>query len=233
MTQAELAHHGSPWAGPCRTAYEEGVGAALDELHRAVAPDTLVCGPSGHAVATVGHLAAVRRIWHGGTFLHRSSAVEEQQPGAPVLALLGLVTVRCTTARSAGRTSGPPEPPADWPLGLLGLRLGLSERLRNAVIAQLRPRLFGGTPLLQHQLLRGALADVTIEHLEIHGMLTQTQPGPVHLGDLHRRIGRADRMLLRSFGAAGFLATGPGAPAYVSELLGDLYRPRTMPEPDQ
>ncbi|MEU0119342.1 hypothetical protein ABZ137_38105 [Streptomyces bobili] len=178
-------------------------------------------------------MAAARRIWHGGTFLRRSSAVEERQLGAPVLEPLGVVAVRCTVPRSAVRTSRPPEPPADWPLGLLGLRLGLSERLRDAVIAQLRPRLFGGTPLLQHQLLRGALADVTIEHLEIYGMLTETQPGPVHLGELHRRIGRADRTLLRSFGAAGFLATGPGAPAYVSELLGDLYQPRTMPEPDQ
>ncbi|WP_285567252.1 hypothetical protein [Streptomyces sp. RTGN2] len=234
MTRAEAAYSTTTRPpGPYRAARDHEPRAALDGLHAAVADDALVCGPSGHAVASAERVASARRTWQNGEFAEftAGSGAGPYPLGAPVLAELGIVALRCAPPRPAD--AGPPADPGPgdgWQLGLLRLRLGLSERLRDAVLTHLRERSFGDTPLLQHQLLRGALADVTIEHLEVHGMLDEARLGPAAVAELHRKLGQADRILLRSFGAAGFLATGPGAYACLSELLGDVYALRTATE---
>ncbi|MFE2627376.1 hypothetical protein ACFXDP_05480, partial [Streptomyces sp. NPDC059374] len=114
-----------------------------------------------------------------------------------------------------------------WGTGLAWLRLGMSERLREACVAYLAARQVEGTSLLMQQMVKGTLADVLIEHLEIEGVLEELADGPGGDGTLdrlQRQITRADRTLLRLLGAHGFTQDGPGPAAHASELLADVYR---------
>lgn len=122
----------------------------------------------------------------------------------------------------------------DWNTGLAWLRLGTSERLRDACIAYLAAREAEGTSLLMQQMVKGALADVLIDHLEIEGVLDELADGtgPLDLREpmdedalsrLQAQITDADRTLLRLLGAHGFTADGPGMTAHASELLADAY----------
>ncbi|MFJ7151880.1 hypothetical protein ACIQVT_27445 [Streptomyces sp. NPDC100445] len=126
---------------------------------------------------------------------------------------------------------------AEWAWAVAWLRLGMSERLRDACLAHLAARHAEGAPLLMRQLVKGTLAEVLLEHLEIEGVLDdvtagRTGPlGPLRPADdrrlvaLQEQITRADRALLRLLGAHGFTADGPGAGAHASELLADAYTP--------
>ncbi|SCG76324.1 Acyl-CoA dehydrogenase, C-terminal domain [Micromonospora coxensis] len=140
----------------------------------------------------------------------------------PLLAAEGLAVVR--------RAAGPHPPGAaevaaarEVTLATAWLRLGLSERLLDDCLGYLHGRTTGGEPLIGQQLVRGELAEIRMDHLEVAAVLDDAPPSDAQLLDAHRRITGADRSLLRLLGASGFVADGPGRIAYVSELLADAY----------
>jgi hypothetical protein len=115
---------------------------------------------------------------------------------------------------------------AAWTLGLVWVRLGLSEALRDSCVRYLRGRHSGDSTLLQQQLVKGALADALAEQLEIRAVLTDLGPGgvtPLLVNGLNRQITQTDRALLRLLGATSMVVGGPGEVAYVSELVADAY----------
>jgi alkylation response protein AidB-like acyl-CoA dehydrogenase len=114
---------------------------------------------------------------------------------------------------------------AAWALGLVWLRLGLSEALRETCLRRLRTRRTGDSVLVRQQLVKGALADAVADHLEIRALLIGAGELPyAALSELHTRITMTDRAQLRLLGASGFLTGSPGEVAHVSELVADAYR---------
>jgi hypothetical protein len=199
------------------TARRQGYRMALESLHREAGPEVLLCGPVGYAIAprAMAQCACQWRV--AGTIMDRVAGVETDVTTVP-LSAAGLVALRCGCVPPAS-----PDGHVPWALGLTWLRLGLSGGLLDACLGYLGGRTAGGTPLLKQQLLKGALADAVISHLEIETALagdTTTLPG---LADLHQQITSTDRGLLRLLGASGFVLEGPGRTAYVSEMLADAY----------
>ncbi|MGV9884737.1 hypothetical protein [Streptomyces sp. NPDC003006] len=223
----------------------DGLVPALTLLTRALSPGAPPRGPRGHAVLPkelLDEFAAMERSEDGGTSTGTASESDGPLPGLAVL-----------RPGAGGHEPPPGAGPAflDWNAGLAWLRLGMSERLRDACIAYLAARQVEGASLLMQQMVKGSVADVLIEHLEIEGVLDDLTdgagPGGAPLGPrqpvdertltrLQAQITRADRALLRLLGAHGFTAGGPGMDAHASELLADVYcgpRPGTSYETDK
>ncbi|MEU6664504.1 hypothetical protein [Streptomyces sp. NPDC046727] len=220
----EVREHGRQARTSART---DGLVPALTLLVRALSPKAPPRGPRGHAVLPKELLeefaAEEAQSSAGASSPREQERVEDPGP------LPGLAVLR------PGSGAGAPTPP-EWGWALAWLRLGMSERLRDACLAHLAARQSEGGSLLMQQMVKGTLADVLLEHLEIEGVLDdladgRTGPlGPLHpagddrhLAGLQQQITRADRALLRLLGAHGFTADGPGAGAHASELLADAY----------
>ncbi|MGW2035090.1 hypothetical protein [Streptomyces sp. NPDC001811] len=224
----EVREHGEQARTSART---DGLVPALTLLVRALSPKVPPRGPRGHAVLPRELLEE---------FAAEEAAAREESPQAPgstgtkgvedAEPLPGLAVLRPVPGEPAEAA-----PPA-WGWALAWLRLGMSERLRDACLAHLAARQSEGTSLLMQQMVKGTLADVLLEHLEIEGVLDdlatgRTGPlGPLrpadgerHLAGLQEQITRVDRALLRLLGAHGYTAEGPGAAAHASELLADAY----------
>ena len=196
-----------------RAARENGLAHALTELCGEALPGVLPCGPGGHAVVPAAVAAEADRIWQDGRVYDRATGEEEVlRRGGP------LVTLR---HRPGGRAESVDH--GGWALGLVWLRLGLSESLLDACVHYLGSRACGDSTVLRQQLVKGAVADVVMEQLEVYAALTGVgAPGPAHL---HQQLTVADRALLRLLGAAGYLAGGDGETAYLSEVLAEAYIP--------
>jgi hypothetical protein len=195
---------------------------ALVTLHRSTGGEVLRCGPSGHSIAPEGITQRATRVRVGGSEVDRVTRAEEVCTPAR-LRRFGLVALR-----HAGVCAS--EPDTEWTTGLAWLRAGLSERLLSACMTSLDSRWFGGSKLLNQQLVKGALADVAAELAEIRTLLAGSAPDRTAVALVHRQLTGVDRMQLRLLGANGFAADGPGRWTYVSELLGDVYAGQTTEE---
>jgi hypothetical protein len=220
MTTAELPQPvdlGRPADWYRAVARQHGYGTALASLHEEAGADTLLCGPSGYAVAPAPTAEGARRWRSAGTTADRAAGHETRATTVPLRAL-GLVAIRCASPPPASPSGYVP-----WALRLTWLRLGLSGALLDACTEYLRGRATGGEPMLSQQLIKGALADTVIAHLEAETVLSGGGVTLPELADVNGSITRTDRELLRLLGASGFTLDGPGRTAYVSEVLADAY----------
>ncbi|MEU8890063.1 acyl-CoA dehydrogenase family protein [Streptomyces sp. NPDC048442] len=187
-----------------------GALSAVEELYRAVPAGALLSGPAGHALVPAARLSGV-------------------PPVLPVaLEGSGLAVVR-TDACATGEV--PPATGDVLTTALAWLRLGLSRGLFDACVDHLGRRTVHHAPLLQQQLIKGALADAATEHTAIETVLLAPVLDGATLCDLHRQLTGADRTLLRLLGAFGFTAEGPGRAALLSELIADAYACHHHAEP--
>ncbi|MEU4805232.1 DUF2786 domain-containing protein [Actinosynnema sp. NPDC023587] len=206
-----------------RAARDEGLAPALTVLRALVLPGLLPCGPGGHAVVPQEVAAGAHRVWLDGVTAARSadeeSAVDSiDLPGGTVVLLRHGTGSRGADVHADQRAS--------WSLGLVWLRLGLSEALRETCMRYLNGRRTGSTTVLQQQMVKSAVADGLIEHLEVRAVLTGAGAGDlpeVVLAHLHTRVTAADRLLVNLLGASGYLTGGPGQAAHVSELVAEAY----------
>jgi hypothetical protein len=90
------------------------------------------------------------------------------------------------------------------------------------VLDHLTQRTSKGVPLLEHELVRGAIADVALALSEAASLL-DLPPAGARLWRVHLRLVSAGRTLLKLFGASGFLTDGPGGVLYLTELMGNVY----------
>ena len=189
----------------------EGPAAAVGALHTA-APG-LACTTAGWTIAAerdVDDAAAVlcdRLLYarEDGSFTRVDSAA---------LGRFGLVAARFVPGEGArGRQAHAVA------RGWGQLRLGLALALNDSALAHLADRVAGGVPVLQHQLVKGLVADAAIELVHARAVLDAPAPSAGASRAAHRRITQAGRTLLQLLGASGFLLTGPGAVAHVSELI--------------
>ncbi|MEU3499583.1 hypothetical protein ABZ726_02035 [Streptomyces hundungensis] len=205
-------------------ARHEGPAPALAALADGVLPGLLPCGPGGHAVVAAPTHAGAHALWLDGARrpLDPARTKVRAELGLPGGRVVLLDTGHAApTDRDAGA-----EQREVYGLGLVWLRLGLAQALRAACFTRLAHRRVGDSTLLQQQLVKGTVADVLAEHLEIQAVLSGAHPGdlpPGMLDHLHGRITAADREQVRLLGAAGYLTDSPGLTAYVSELLAEAY----------
>ena len=202
-----------------------GLAPALTMLCAKMLPGLLPCGPAGHAVVPVEIAASAGRVWLGGAVSSRADGTEKT---LSTVALTG-GALTLLHHRPAEHTETSCDATA-WGLGLVWLRLGLSEGLLDACVRYLGGRKAGDATLLQQQLVKGSIAEVLIEQLEVHAVLTGTGLTANTLAHLQEQITLADRALLRLLGASGFLAGGPGEVAHLSELLAEAYNRCEGPE---
>jgi hypothetical protein len=208
-------------AGCHRLARVEGLAPALALLRAAVLPGLLPCGPAGHAVVPADVVFG-DGIWLDGVTSDRAGSGTQlggfDLPG-------GRVAVHQFSCAVGGAVDEHER--AAWALGLVWLRLGLSEALRETCLRYLRTRRTGDSVLVRQQLVKGALAEAVANHLEIRAVLIGAGAGGLPypaLSELHARITMTDRAQLRLLGASGFLVGSPGEVAHVSELVADAYR---------
>ncbi|RFU41886.1 hypothetical protein DZF91_09535 [Actinomadura logoneensis] len=195
---------------------------ALTALRTAVCPEALPCGPAGHALVPEDIAETFDHGWADGSGAPRAADREDR---LTEIAVSGGVLV-ALRRRDEAPVDVHRAPVRAWTLGLAWVRLGLSEQMLDTCMTYLRGRVTGAGTLLNQQMVKGSLAEVAIEHLEIETMMDGALPGDLDIAatvHLHAQITRADRMLLRLLGAYGFLADGPGQVAWVSELLADVY----------
>jgi hypothetical protein len=209
---------GGPWIVAVR---EEGPVAALNLLASELLPGVLPFGPGGYAVVPAAVLRDSAAVWLDGAVVPRG---REQAVGEASLVDGDLVILRHDPVPGS---LGDEEPRRAWAMGILRIRLALSELLLQTSLDYLGHRDVGDTTLLHMQLVKSALAEVLTEHLEIRAVLTGgTDPFPAAvLAHLHRQIGSADHQLLRLLGASGFTAAGAGRTVHASEILADAYCP--------
>ncbi|WP_405639969.1 hypothetical protein [Streptomyces sp. NBC_00019] len=192
------------WMRYRRTARHDGLVSALSLLCETVCDGTPPRGPGGHVVAAAGMAGADTEDVMATITVEDGTIIATRSPAEPL--------------------SGTPW--TAWALGVTCLRFGVSERLLDAVLAHLGGRTVGDAKLLHQQMVKGGVAEVVIEQLEIETMLAGATPGDLDdgvLAGLNAQITETDRMLLRLLGAVSFLADGPGQVARVSELIADVY----------
>ncbi|WP_331742602.1 hypothetical protein OG239_41945 (plasmid) [Streptomyces sp. NBC_00868] len=204
------------------TARYEGADAALNALHRWAGAHTLVQGPAGHALAPAALVAGATRAGRPGALAPRRPD-RERELTTPLLAAFGLVAVH---AGEAPANKAPSAEYTSWDTAVVWLRLGLTQRLLDAVLAHLATRTFGDTPLLRQPVLKTALSAAAVSLLEAESALTAgREPDSTGARQLHDTLTATDRSLLKLLGAWGLTTDGPGSTAYISELLADVYAP--------
>ncbi|MFC8226180.1 acyl-CoA dehydrogenase family protein [Streptomyces sp. NPDC057287] len=138
----------------------------------------------------------------------------------PFAALEGLALVRFTatgTGAGAGLT-------ALRAARLAAVRVGVLSALLDAAVERLSARRFGGVPLIDHQLVGGALADVVTE-IEIASVEPASGSAEA-VWDRHERLTEAGWATTRLFGAEGYITGHPVRALYLSSLASDLWLAR-------
>jgi hypothetical protein len=210
------------------------VGRSVPEVRRLATEVGLLTPDVGRLVPEAGQLATevervVPELGQPATEVGRLTRLDSfDLPGGRVDVLRWTACdVPCQATRTPVVPGGIDDDVwAAWTLGLVWVRLGLSEALRDSCVQYLRGRRSGDSTLLQQQLVKGALADALAEQLEIRAVLTATRPGdvtPLLVNGLNTQVTRTDRALLRLLGATSMLLGGPGEVAYVSERVTDAY----------
>ncbi|MGW7362921.1 hypothetical protein ACWGI8_05695 [Streptomyces sp. NPDC054841] len=206
-----------------RAARQDGLAPALTVLGSSLLPGLLPYGPSGHAVVPAGIYDNAVGLWADGVTCERRAEGETKL--ATVDLPGGSVVMAAATGYQAAAVADEDQR-ASFALGLVWVRLGLSEALRADCLRYLGRRRTGDSYLLQQQMVKGTVAETVVEHLEIRAVLAEAGPGDLPfamLRHLHAQITRADREQVRLLGASGFLTEGPGMTAYVSELLAEVH----------
>jgi hypothetical protein len=139
----------------------------------------------------------------------------------PLAARDGLTLVRFPAAAGPGlrgRTA----------LALAAVRIGVLTARLDLAIERLAGRTFRGVPLLEKQLVVGAVADVVTElDLATAALAGDAAELPVAVAAAwHERLTDAGWTVSRLLGAEGYLATHPGRSLYVSTLVADVWLPR-------
>ncbi|MCU1686677.1 MAG: hypothetical protein JWQ81_7416 [Amycolatopsis sp.] len=209
-----------PWVLAARA---EGPMAALSLLAAGVLPGLVPFGRGGFAVVPAQVLADGAHVWLDGVRVDRGreQAVGEARVDDGLLLILRHPRV---VGADVNRDNW-----YEWHVGVLRVRLELSEGLLHNCVDYLGWRDCGDSTILRQQLVKSALAEVLTEHLEVRAVLTGGLLAAPALAHLHRQISEADHQLLRLLGASGFTAAGVGQTVYVSELLADAYTPAEVP----
>ena len=204
-----------------------GLTAAFDPR------DPVPCSPAGRTLVPARLRPAVRSWAVAGVQVPTAVCrVEIERHDLARSERVELVRVtRMTPWQHAARTvTGPALPAPDpvngsgWPAGLLAVRAGLSRRLLGRALDQLAGRTSDGAPLTERQLVRAEIAEVAIVLETVEAVLA-VPPRGSDTDFWHAEIDRADLILARLFGAAGYLDDHPARALRLVGLLRDVFAP--------
>jgi hypothetical protein len=213
-------------------ARDDGPGRGLQRMYGGadLPADRVVRNAFGHAVVPAATWRRVGHRWPEATLVPH-----------PVLRGVDLVALHGLTSMGSGDPHRATVADLTWSVALGWLRCGVSTSLLDTALRYLTDRCVEGGVLLDQQLVRGALADVVADHLDVRATLAHLTVGglasagdrdrpestdPRHasaLAEAHDRLTLADRTLVRLLGASGFTVDGAGRGVYVSEFLADVY----------
>jgi hypothetical protein len=211
----------SPLLGIARDA---GVRDALHALHAQLAPRGLACGESGWTIAP-DDLSAIECVVLGER-RYGAAEVTLTMRDTPALRHAGLAAVHAQPSAAGERC-----PAADLARETGRLRLGLALGLTDTVRAHLTRRSVAGAPLVRQQLVKGLLAEATLDLLAAGARLDPAGPSDA-AARAHAAITRAGRTLAGLLGASGYLVGDPGATLHVSELIENVCVGRPRPPRD-
>lgn len=202
-------------------ARSSGLAPALTALRDEVLPGLLPCGPGGHAVVPASLLAEPAELWFDG-----EAGVAAEAGPATAWALPGGAVSIVSFRRSGPASDAVAAGRQDWQTGLLAVRLGLSEGLRDACRRYLATRRVGESFALHQQMVKADLAAAAIRQEEAGAALPAAgELDETSLGYLHTAVTDADRLLAPLLGAAGYLRGSHGHAADASELVAGAYLP--------
>jgi hypothetical protein len=106
---------------------------------------------------------------------------------------------------------------------LAEVRLGLLRQMLDLAVERLAGRTFAGVPLIDQQLVIGALADV-VTGVEVASSLADDAPAAAR----HEWLTEAGWTVTKFFGAEGYIADHPVRSLYVSTLVADVWIAREV-----
>ncbi|MFJ6215526.1 acyl-CoA dehydrogenase family protein [Streptomyces sp. NPDC092296] len=198
-----------------------GLGAVLAGLDVAgVAPGGVAVLPTAVLAGQVG----AGQVEAGQVEAGQVEAGQVEVLPHPFAGLEGLSLVRFA-ARSAGAGTGAGLT-GRYAAALAAVRIGVLSRMVDAAVARLEARRFGGLPLIERQLVGGALADVVTE-IEVAAAAAAHGDMPAEAAwAQHERLTEAGWATTRLFGAEGYLIDHPVRSLHLSALTADLWLPR-------
>jgi hypothetical protein len=134
----------------------------------------------------------------------------------PIVAREGLSIVQYLASGTDGGLTG------HRAAALAEVRLGLLARMLDLAVERLSGRTFAGVPLIDQQLVAGAVANVLTDL----DLLAAAQYDDNTAADLHERVTEAGWTVTKLFGAEGYIADHPVRCLYVSALVADIWIPR-------
>jgi Acyl-CoA dehydrogenase, C-terminal domain len=184
-----------------------GLAAVLDGLDPAAyAPQGLAALPAAAVPEGQSVLPNALAAREGISLVRRPPGAQGAGPGG------GLPPIRCAA--------------------LAAVRIGLLDRMLALATARLAARRFGGVPLIEQQLVVGAVADVVAE-IEAAAAAPYRQDTPAEAtAARHERLTEAGWTVTRFFGAEGYIADHPVRCLYVSALVADVWVPRAAGRED-
>lgn len=113
---------------------------------------------------------------------------------------------------------------------LAAVRIGLVARMTRLAVAHLSSRESEGRPLIERQLLHGAIADA-VAALELcrHTLARHTYASIGAINDAHAQLSQVGWSVTTLFGGSGYLREHPVRSLYVAELVHDAW---VAPVPD-
>lgn len=147
----------------------------------------------------------------------------------PLAALEGLALVRFSSSPAGAERA--PGLTGTRAAALAAVRIGVLDRLLDAAVERLSNRRFAGLPLIDRQLVAGAVADVAVEiELTAAGADLDAAADVAWAG--HERLTEAGWAVARMFGAEGFTTGHPARALHLSALVADLWvaRPEAAEE---
>ena len=176
----------------------------IAECERAGHDDGIAAGlalTGAELEAAPGRVAAVVTVPDGAVVLREEQGVSfvraEPRPGGPELTAI------------AAR--------------LAGVRLGLTTRLAERVVAHLSGRTVGGEPTIGKQLVQGALADAHVATEAARRTLAVAGDCPDAVRDVHERLTTVDWELAKLLGASGFVDGGAMFDVHLSRLTANCW----------
>jgi hypothetical protein len=114
---------------------------------------------------------------------------------------------------------------------LAAVRVGVLARMLDLAVERLAGRRFDGVPLIEQQVVRGAVADV-VTGIEL-ATATRVELAPAAVwAAQHEHLTELGWTVTRFFGAEGYIADHPARSLYVSALVADVWIARTAATED-
>jgi len=210
-----LAGGPEAWSGLAARVRASGT-AALADLHALWGDGVVLAGPAGHVVAPDGTARSATRIRFAGSW-HERADVRVEDLRAPELTRHGLSAFLVRVPGAVPAVDERAVTAASWTC------FGLSLRLLDLTLEHLAGRRVRDAPLLHQQLVKGTLGEISIGHLTVETLLTES-PGaatcPVRVAE---HLDGVDRALLGLLGAHGYVDGGPGDLGHLAALLRNTY----------